>query len=82
MPVAQSIRHVPWTCRWGRFGGPVLRADEDAPGFLFWVCDHPALARPLPRVLNRQQCAQCPLWERADEAGSPAGNPSGLCHES
>jgi len=67
MPTAESIRHVPWTCRWGRFGGPVTPSSETRPGFLFWVCDHPVKAERHPRILDRDGCAVCPNWERADE---------------
>ena len=42
-----SIKHVPWTCRWGRFGGPVDPNDPSAPGFVFWVCGHPQTMGPI-----------------------------------
>jgi hypothetical protein len=66
MPVVvQTIRKVPWTCRWGRFGGPVADTGEVGPGFRFWVCGHPEIGAP--RLLGRDACAECRYWEALDE---------------
>ena len=67
MAIAQSIRHVPWTCRWGRFGGPVMVAEKGTPGFLFWVCGHPD--SQAHRALDRQTCRECHRWEPAEILG-------------
>jgi hypothetical protein len=61
----QSLRHVPWTCRWGRFGGPVEASAQSPRGFVFWVCGHPLNDRP--RLLDRTACQECPLWEPGEE---------------
>jgi hypothetical protein len=55
---------VPWTCRWGSFGGPVTATHHTPSGFVFWVCTHEACGGPL----QRETCEGCPHWE----AMSPA----------
>ncbi|HXW08267.1 MAG TPA: hypothetical protein VD833_23755 [Vicinamibacterales bacterium] len=62
---SQSLRHVPWTCKWGRFGGPIETAIESAHGFVFWRCANPMLSHP--NVLQRGMCEACRLWEAAPE---------------
>jgi hypothetical protein len=62
MVTAQSLRRVPWTCRWGRFGGPVQAAGAATQGFVFWVCGHPQEAET-GRPLDREACERCPNWE-------------------
>jgi hypothetical protein len=63
---ATSIRRVPWTCRWGRFGvmtedlGPAGSRVED----VFWGCNHPTRA-PERRHTRRLECETCPYWEEA-----------------
>lgn len=56
-----NLRHVPWTCVWGRFGGRV----DAPPGAdvvdVFWTCHHPRLS-PTPRLLHRGECETCPYW--------------------
>lgn len=66
MVIAQSLRRVPWTCRWGRFGGPVQASGAAAPGFVFWVCGHPEETAG-PRPLGRGACENCPRWEAVNE---------------
>lgn len=68
MPTIHTIRKVPWTCRWGRFGGPVTEAGTVAPGFLFWVCGHPTAGAP--KLLGRDTCEACAWWAPLDEAGA------------
>jgi hypothetical protein len=63
MPMSLSVRQVPWTCRWGRFGGPVEQPGSGAAGFVFWVCAHPEIS---PRLLERGSCEHCPHWEPAE----------------
>jgi hypothetical protein len=66
MATAQSLRRVPWTCRWGRFGGPVKAAGVATQGFVFWVCGHPH-ETGAPRPLDRGACESCPRWEAVNE---------------
>lgn len=66
MPKAQTLRRVPWTCRWGRFGGPVPPLETGTPGFVFWMCGHPD--EPTPRPLTRGSCEACPNWDMPEEA--------------
>lgn len=61
MPTIESARREPWTCKWGRFGGPVNARDEVSPGFVFWVCGHPQTDGP--QLLGRDDCASCTRWE-------------------
>jgi hypothetical protein len=60
----QILRRVPWTCRWGHFGGPVVPAGGLTPGFVFWMCDRPQ-DPPGPRALDVGTCENCPYWEAA-----------------
>lgn len=69
MDSLRTIRHVPWTCRWGRFGGPVDSNDSSAPGFVFWVCGHPETMGP--KVLGRDLCETCARWEPLESLASP-----------
>jgi hypothetical protein len=64
-----SIKHVPWTCRWGHFGGPVDSNDSSAPGFVFWVCGHPQTMGP--KMLGRDSCETCTLWEPIESLRAP-----------
>ena len=58
-----SIRRVPWTCEWGRFGvaieelGSGPRVDD-----VFWACHHPGRA-PDIRLTKRGECERCPYWQ-------------------
>ena len=59
MTTTTAIRRVPWTCRWGSFGGPVVPTEQTPSGFVFWVCTHQACRG----ALERQTCEACPFWE-------------------
>ena len=61
-----SIRRVPWTCQWGRFGVAVedLGAGHSRVDDVFWACHHPSRA-PDVRVTKRDECERCPLWIEA-----------------
>jgi hypothetical protein len=58
-----TIRRVPWTCRWGRFGvavedaGLAPRVDD-----VFWACHQPVHEL---RLTKRGECEHCPHWEAA-----------------
>ena len=60
-----TIRRVPWTCEWGRFGvaiedlGSRSRVDD-----VFWACHHPGRSPEL-RLMKRGECEQCPFWVAA-----------------
>ncbi len=69
MDTLLTIKHVPWACRWGRFGGPVDSHDSSAPGFVFWVCGHPQTTGP--KVLGRDSCEACTRWEPLDSLAVP-----------
>lgn len=64
-----ALRRVPWTCRWGRFGGPVDGPVPPEHGFVFWVCVHPE--RSQRRLLSRGSCEDCPRWEPARRLEEP-----------
>jgi hypothetical protein len=62
----QILRHVPWTCEWGRFGVAVeevgtgsSRVDE-----LFWACHHPRRGADVS-IVRREECERCPFWIEA-----------------
>jgi hypothetical protein len=59
-----TLRRVPWTCRWGRFGGDIDTRRTPAPGFVFWTCVN---TEAHTRVLARDECENCPSWEPAGE---------------
>ncbi len=65
MPTAQTVKRVPWTCKWGRFGGPVESRDAEMPGFVFWMCGYPAERGPQP--LARGSCESCPNWQAPED---------------
>ena len=58
-----TLRRVPWTCTWGRFG--VAIEDPGAPRSwidnVFWTCHHPTRASQ-PRLTVRGECEHCPFW--------------------
>ena len=41
---SNTIRPVPWTCEWGRFGVAVedLGAGRSRVDDVFWACHHPS----------------------------------------
>jgi hypothetical protein len=60
MPTAETLRHVPWTCRWGRFGEPVPPPPPVAGAcFVFWTCAHPQVENC---QLTRDSCERCGHW--------------------
>jgi hypothetical protein len=60
MATAETIRHVPWTCRWGRFGEPVPPPPPAVGGgFVFWTCAHPQVEIC---QLTRDSCDRCSRW--------------------
>lgn len=63
---AHTIRRVPWTCEWGRFGvaveelaGRRARVDD-----VFWSCRCPAYGGAT-RLTKRGECETCPFWTEA-----------------
>jgi hypothetical protein len=60
---SSTIRGVPWTCRWGRFGVAVEDAGLDPRvDDVFWVCHRPEHSLRLPK---RGECETCSHWEAA-----------------
>ena len=61
-----SIRQVPWTCEWGRFGVAVedLGAGRSRVDDVFWVCHRPSSAAGI-RVTRRDECERCQFWTEA-----------------
>lgn len=70
MMTSSPVRRVPWTCKWGRFGGPVNARDEVAPGFVFWICGHPDADGP--RLLGRDECDGCRRWTAPETQEPPS----------
>jgi hypothetical protein len=61
-----TLRHVPWTCHWGRFGVAIedlgdgsSRVDE-----LFWACHNPGRGAGVS-ITRRDECEHCPFWIEA-----------------
>jgi hypothetical protein len=64
------VHHVPWTCRWGRFSGPLPA--HTAYRRSLWGCAHPSKAAA-PPVVDEPACEACECWEvREQGAGKPA----------
>ena len=61
-----SIRQVPWTCEWGRFGAAIedLGAGRSRVDDVFWACHRPSSAAGI-RVTRRDECERCPFWTEA-----------------
>jgi hypothetical protein len=63
---AYTIRRVPWTCEWGRFG--VLSEDlgdgRARVDDVFWGCHCPGYGAA-PRLTKRGECETCPFWTEA-----------------
>lgn len=56
-----TIRRVPWTCRWGRFGVTIEdRASVPRVDDVFWACHQPEHDL---RLTKRDECEHCPHWE-------------------
>jgi len=68
------LRHVPWTCQWGRFGVAVEQVSplESQVDDVFWVCHHPMMS-PHLKMLDTGECRTCPVWKLAGRlSDSPA----------
>lgn len=61
-----TVRRVPWTCEWGRFGVVIedLGAGRSRVDDVFWACHYPKDA-PGIRLTKRGECEQCPFWTEA-----------------
>jgi hypothetical protein len=61
-----TLRHVPWTCEWGRYGVAVqqVTSHESQVDDVFWVCHHPVIA-PHLKALDCAECRTCPGWKPA-----------------
>jgi hypothetical protein len=63
MKTAETIRRVPWTCSWGRFGEPAPYPwPPRVPRLVFWTCAHPSGSHC---PLTRHCCEECVDWEQA-----------------
>jgi hypothetical protein len=63
---AYTIRRVPWTCEWGRFGvaSEDLGRGRSRVDDVFWACHHPTRS-PNLRLMKRGECEACPNWAAA-----------------
>ena len=61
-----TLRRVPWTCEWGRFGVAVedLGAGRSRLDDMFWACHHPSGAAGI-RLTTRDECGRCRFWMEA-----------------
>jgi hypothetical protein len=61
-----TIRRVPWTCEWGRFGVAIeeLAAGQSRVDDVFWACHHDRRESGL-RLMKRRECERCPFWMEA-----------------
>ena len=61
-----TIRRVPWTCEFGRFGVAIqdLGDGESRVDDVFWACHHPSRA-PNFRLMKPGECESCPCWIEA-----------------
>jgi hypothetical protein len=61
-----TLRHVPWTCEWGRFGVAIdgLALGCSHVDDVFWACHHPTRS-PNLRLTKRAECESCPYWQEA-----------------
>jgi hypothetical protein len=59
----RTLRRVPWTCEWGRFGVAVEQLSwiDSRVDDVFWACHHP-VRLPELRVVSRHECESCPAW--------------------
>lgn len=64
---AHSLRRVPWTCEWGRFGVATedLGQDRSRVDDVFWACHYPKGAPGGVRLTRRGECETCPFWTEA-----------------
>ena len=75
--MASTIRRVPWTCEWGRFGMAIedLGAGRTRVDDVFWACHYPRDGTEL-RLTKRGECEHCPFWVQAARFGADAQAPS------
>ena len=61
-----TLRRVPWTCEWGRFGVAIesITPTDSRVDDVFWACHHPVIA-PHFKALTCGECRTCPLWHAA-----------------
>ena len=61
-----TIRRVPWTCEWGRFGVAIeeLAAGQSRVDDVFWACHHSSRESGV-RLMKRGECERCPFWMEA-----------------
>jgi hypothetical protein len=61
-----SIRRVPWTCEYGRFGVAIedLGSGESRVDDVFWACHNPQRSPEL-RLTRRGECEVCLYWIEA-----------------
>jgi hypothetical protein len=66
-----TIRRVPWTCEWGRFGVAIetLNAGGSRVDDVFWACHYPPDATEV-RLTRRGECEHCPSWTQAAHLGA------------
>jgi hypothetical protein len=68
-----TLRRVPWTCLWGRFGVAIedLGGGRSRVDDVFWACHNPARG-PDVQLTKRAACEQCPDWRQAAHFPSDA----------
>lgn len=61
-----TIRRVPWTCEWGRFGVAIedLGSGRSRVDDVFWACHYPRGGAEV-RLTRRGECERCPFWTEA-----------------
>ena len=71
---AYTIRRVPWTCEWGRFGLAVedLGAGKTRVDDVFWACHNPRRSVGV-RMTQRGECEECPYWIEATRLRAQRG---------
>jgi hypothetical protein len=57
MRTVNTLRHVPWTCLWGRFGETTSSWPTLSRRFVFWTCARPGARK----YLTRRQLRGLPL---------------------
>ena len=68
-----TLRRVPWTCHWGRFGVAIedLGGGRSRVDDVFWACHNPR-RDPDVRLTKRAECEQCADWTEAAHCRSDA----------
>jgi len=61
-----NLRHVPWTCEWGRVGVAIedLGAGRSRVDEVFWACHHQRRG-PDVSLVKQDECDGCPFWREA-----------------